>query len=60
MIADRSRLRAADLLSTSQSAINRIEKGHQNLSLEMLARIGAADPWADLWFYSNPIWVRVH
>ena len=32
----------ADRLSTSQSAINRIEKGHQNLSLEMLARIGAA------------------
>ncbi|MEZ5094867.1 MAG: UDP-N-acetylglucosamine 1-carboxyvinyltransferase [Nocardioides sp.] len=32
----------ADLLSTSQSAINRIEKGHQNLSLETLARIGAA------------------
>ena len=32
----------ADLLSTSQSAINRIEKGQQNLSLEMLARIGAA------------------
>lgn len=32
----------ADLLGTSQSAINRIEKGHQNLSLEMLARIGAA------------------
>jgi UDP-N-acetylglucosamine 1-carboxyvinyltransferase len=32
----------ADLLSTSQSAINRIEKGQQNLSLEMLARIGEA------------------
>lgn len=32
----------ADLLATSQSAINRIEKGHQNLSLQMLARIGAA------------------
>ena len=32
----------AELLGTSQSAINRIEKGHQNLSLEMLARIGAA------------------
>ncbi|MEV7429316.1 MULTISPECIES: UDP-N-acetylglucosamine 1-carboxyvinyltransferase [unclassified Nocardioides] len=32
----------ADLLSTSQSAINRIEKGQQNLSLEMIARIGAA------------------
>src|SRR4029450_8715153 len=32
----------AELLATSQSGINRIEKGHQNLSLEMLARIGAA------------------
>ncbi|GEP32377.1 UDP-N-acetylglucosamine 1-carboxyvinyltransferase [Nocardioides szechwanensis] len=32
----------ATLLGTSQSAINRIEKGHQNLSLEMLARIGEA------------------
>jgi len=32
----------ATVLSTSQSAINRIEKGHQNLSLEMLARIGEA------------------
>ena len=32
----------AELLSTSQSAINRIEKGHQNLSLEMIARIGEA------------------
>ena len=29
-------------LGTSQSAINRIERGHQNLSLQMLARIGAA------------------
>jgi UDP-N-acetylglucosamine 1-carboxyvinyltransferase len=32
----------ADVLSTSQSAINRIERGHQNLTLEMLARIGEA------------------
>jgi UDP-N-acetylglucosamine 1-carboxyvinyltransferase len=30
----------ADLLRTSQSAIARIEQGKQNLSLEMLARIG--------------------
>jgi UDP-N-acetylglucosamine 1-carboxyvinyltransferase len=30
----------ADALGTSQSAINRIEKGGQNVSLEMLARIG--------------------
>lgn len=29
----------AEALSTSQSAINRIEKGGQNISLEMLARI---------------------
>lgn len=32
----------AEVLGTSQSAINRIEKGQQNLSLEMIARIGAA------------------
>jgi UDP-N-acetylglucosamine 1-carboxyvinyltransferase len=30
----------ADLLATSQSAVARIEQGKQNLSLEMLARIG--------------------
>ena len=29
-------------LSTSQSAVNRIEQGQQNLTLEMLARIGEA------------------
>jgi UDP-N-acetylglucosamine 1-carboxyvinyltransferase len=32
----------ADVLNTSQSAVNRIERGHQNISLEMLARIGEA------------------
>src|SRR5918992_1756766 len=37
-----TQLQLAERLGTSQSAINRIEKGHQNLSLEMLARIGAA------------------
>jgi len=37
-----TQLELAQLLKTSQSAINRIEKGHQNLSLEMLARIGSA------------------
>lgn len=30
----------ADALGTSQSAVNRMEKGGQNVSLEMLARIG--------------------
>ena len=32
----------AELLGTSQSAITRIEQGQQNLSLQMLARIGAS------------------
>ncbi|HZE41681.1 MAG TPA: UDP-N-acetylglucosamine 1-carboxyvinyltransferase [Stackebrandtia sp.] len=32
----------ADLLSTSQSAVNRIERGAQNLSVEMLTRISEA------------------
>ena len=30
----------AEALGTSQSAVNRIEKGGQNISLEMIARIG--------------------
>src|SRR5918997_286581 len=37
-----TQVQLAERLGTSQSAINRIEKGHQNLSLEMLARIGSA------------------
>ncbi|GLZ79033.1 UDP-N-acetylglucosamine 1-carboxyvinyltransferase [Actinorhabdospora filicis] len=32
----------AEALATSQSAVNRMERGQQNLSLEMLARIGEA------------------
>lgn len=32
----------ADLLGTSQSAVHRIEQGAQNVSLDMLTRIGAA------------------
>ncbi|MFI5780713.1 helix-turn-helix domain-containing protein [Nocardia sp. NPDC051570] len=32
----------ASALGTSQSAVNRIERGHQNVSLEMLARVGRA------------------
>jgi len=37
-----TQVQLADTLGTSQSAINRIERGHQNLTLEMLARIGEA------------------
>ncbi len=32
----------ADELGTSQSAVNRIERGHQNFTLDMLSRIGEA------------------
>ena len=37
---DMTQTQLAQALGTSQSAINRIEKGGQNVSLEMLARIG--------------------
>ena len=33
----------AERLQTSQSAVNRIEKGHQNLSLEMVARVNGEE-----------------
>jgi len=37
---DMTQTQLAEALGTSQSAVNRIEKGGQNVSLEMLARIG--------------------
>ncbi|AKH82155.1 UDP-N-acetylglucosamine 1-carboxyvinyltransferase [Streptomyces sp. CNQ-509] len=37
-----SQSQLAAALGTSQSAVNRIERGHQNISLEMIARIGEA------------------
>ncbi len=49
----------AELLGTSQSAINRIEKGHQNLSLEMLARIGAALDSEIVAVGAGPVHLRV-
>ncbi len=50
----------ADLLGTSQSAINRIERGHQNLTLDMLARIGEAlDSQLVSLGASGPIHLRV-
>ena len=49
----------AGLLSTSQSAINRIEKGHQNLSLEMLARIGRALDSEIVALGTGPVHLRV-
>src|SRR6476469_4652908 len=49
----------AETLSTSQSAINRIEKGHQNLSLEMLARIGAALDSEIVALGAGPVHLRI-
>lgn len=49
----------ADLLGTSQSAVNRIERGHQNLSLEMVARIGAALDSEIVALGSGPTHLRV-
>ncbi|MGP9695031.1 UDP-N-acetylglucosamine 1-carboxyvinyltransferase [Brachybacterium sp. AOP25-B2-12] len=51
----------ADKLATSQSAVNRIEKGQQNLTLDMLARIGTAlDSGIVEIGTSSPSHLRVH
>ncbi|MDF9717059.1 UDP-N-acetylglucosamine 1-carboxyvinyltransferase [Nocardioides sp. ChNu-153] len=49
----------AEVLGTSQSAVNRIEKGHQNLSLETLARIGTALDSEIVAIGSGPTHLRV-
>jgi UDP-N-acetylglucosamine 1-carboxyvinyltransferase len=50
----------AEAIGTSQSAINRIEQGHQNLSLEMLSRIGdALDSEIVSLGHSGPMHLRV-
>src|SRR4051812_39615275 len=50
----------AEVLTTSQSAVNRIERGHQNLSLEMLARIGEALDSEIVSLGAGPSHLRVH
>ena len=49
----------AERLGTSQSAINRIEKGQQNLSLEMIARIGDALGSEIVSLGAGPVHLRV-
>jgi UDP-N-acetylglucosamine 1-carboxyvinyltransferase len=50
----------AEALGTSQSAVNRIERGNQNLSLEMIARIGEAlDSEIVSLGYAGPMHLRV-
>jgi PHP domain len=40
---------------------NRVAPGHLGAAVDpagpAMDVIGSADPWTDLWFYSNPIWV---
>ena len=49
----------AERLGTSQSAVNRIERGHQNLSLEMIERIGEALDSEIVALGSGPVHLRV-
>jgi len=49
----------ADVLNTSQSAVNRIERGHQNITLEMVARIGEALDSEIVSFGVGPTHLRV-
>jgi UDP-N-acetylglucosamine 1-carboxyvinyltransferase len=49
----------ANVLGTSQSAVNRIERGHQNVSLEMLARVGEALDEQLVTFGTGPTHLRV-
>ncbi|MFT4299783.1 MAG: UDP-N-acetylglucosamine 1-carboxyvinyltransferase [Aeromicrobium sp.] len=58
---NKTQAQLAESLGTSQSAVNRIEKGQQNLTLEMLARIGGAlDSGLVNVGSSGPSHLRVH
>jgi UDP-N-acetylglucosamine 1-carboxyvinyltransferase len=50
----------ADALGTSQSAVHRIERGQQNLTVEMIARIGEALDSELIQVGSGPVHLRVH
>ncbi|MPZ53609.1 MAG: UDP-N-acetylglucosamine 1-carboxyvinyltransferase [Acidimicrobiia bacterium] len=50
----------ADVLSTSQSAVNRVEQGQQNLTLDTLARIGEALDSEIVSLGLGPVHLRVH
>ena len=55
-----TQLQLAEALATSQSAVNRIERGNQNISLEMIARIGEAlDSEIVSLGYAGPMHLRV-
>ncbi|RBM20688.1 UDP-N-acetylglucosamine 1-carboxyvinyltransferase [Streptomyces sp. PT12] len=55
-----TQVQLAEALGTSQSAVNRIERGNQNISLEMIARIGEAlDSEIVSLGYAGPMHLRV-
>ncbi|GAA0951590.1 UDP-N-acetylglucosamine 1-carboxyvinyltransferase [Nonomuraea longicatena] len=55
-----TQLQLAEALATSQSAVHRIERGNQNISLEMIARIGEAlDSEIVSLGYAGPMHLRV-
>ena len=55
-----TQLQLAEALATSQSAVNRIERGGQNISLDMIARIGEAlDSEIVSLGYAGPMHLRV-
>ncbi|WP_055590817.1 helix-turn-helix domain-containing protein [Peterkaempfera griseoplana] len=55
-----TQMQLAEALATSQSAVNRIERGGQNISLEMIARIGEAlDSEIVSLGYAGPMHLRV-
>ncbi len=59
--ANKTQAQLAESLGSSQSAVNRIEKGSQNLTLEMVARIGSAlDSGLVNVGSSGPSHLRVH
>lgn len=50
----------AEALGTSQSAVHRIERGQQNLTVEMIARIGEALDSELIQVGGGPVHLRVH
>ena len=55
------RITAQDLPNWSQFVprLNRVDlvRGAVDPTGPAMDVVGSADPWQDLWFYTNPIWV---
>ena len=55
-----TQIQLAKAMQTSQSAINRIEQGHQNLSLETIKRLGQVLQQNLIYFNDKNISLRIH